>query len=92
MAAATFARRIGTAIKETAIGNRTSGGWYDPHMAAASRAVAERIPLVDFVLEVRDARVCLLLLLFIRSHCMLFDLASGRHVFVEMSVPIEFTF
>ncbi|XP_022146908.1 DAR GTPase 2, mitochondrial isoform X2 [Momordica charantia] len=57
MAAATFARRIGTAIKETAIGNRTSGGWYDPHMAAASRAVAERIPLVDFVLEVRDARV-----------------------------------
>ncbi|XP_050385914.1 DAR GTPase 2, mitochondrial isoform X2 [Argentina anserina] len=31
--------------------------WFSPHMAAASRAIAERIPLVDLVLEVRDARV-----------------------------------
>jgi hypothetical protein len=26
-------------------------------MAAASHAIAQRIPLVDFILEVRDARV-----------------------------------
>ncbi|XP_023546448.1 DAR GTPase 2, mitochondrial isoform X1 [Cucurbita pepo subsp. pepo] len=57
MAAATLMRKIGSAINEAAIGSRISSGWYDPHMAAASRAVVERIPLVDFVLEVRDARV-----------------------------------
>ncbi|KAL0558085.1 hypothetical protein IC582_006649 [Cucumis melo] len=57
MAAATLMRKIGTAINELAAGNRISSGWYDAHMAAASRAVAERIPLVDFVLEVRDARI-----------------------------------
>lgn len=57
MAVATLMTKIGTAIKEAATGNRISSGWYDPHMAAASRAVAERIPLVDFVLEVRDARI-----------------------------------
>ncbi|KAK9911358.1 hypothetical protein M0R45_035274 [Rubus argutus] len=56
MATATLARQIGSAIiKET---NSTgSGGWFSPHMAAASRAIAERIPLVDLVLEVRDARI-----------------------------------
>ncbi|EEF36021.1 GTP binding protein, putative [Ricinus communis] len=31
--------------------------WYNPHMAAASSAIAERISLVDFVIEVRDARI-----------------------------------
>ena len=66
MAAATLMRKIGSAINEAAIGSRISSGWYDPHMAAASRAVVERIPLVDFVLEVRDARVCKLLLFFTR--------------------------
>lgn len=77
MAAATSMRKLGMTIKEVTIGNRISGGWYDPHMAAASRAVAERIPLVDFVLEVRDARVCKLLLLFTPSHCMLFNFSVG---------------
>uniref|UniRef100_A0A803PSX0 Uncharacterized protein n=1 Tax=Cannabis sativa TaxID=3483 RepID=A0A803PSX0_CANSA len=33
------------------------GSWYDTHMAAASRAIAQRIPLVDLVLEIRDARI-----------------------------------
>ncbi|GAV61617.1 MMR_HSR1 domain-containing protein [Cephalotus follicularis] len=36
---------------------RGRGGWYGPHMAAASRAIAERIPLVDLILEVRDATI-----------------------------------
>ncbi|XP_062174944.1 DAR GTPase 2, mitochondrial isoform X2 [Alnus glutinosa] len=56
MATATLARRIGDAVKQAARKN-SGGGWYDPHMAAASRAIAERIPLVDLVLEVRDARI-----------------------------------
>ncbi|XP_047318334.1 DAR GTPase 2, mitochondrial [Impatiens glandulifera] len=30
--------------------------WFTTHMAAASYAIAERIPMVDIVLEVRDAR------------------------------------
>ncbi|KAF7825942.1 DAR GTPase 2, mitochondrial [Senna tora] len=31
--------------------------WYSPHMAAASRAISERIPLVDLIVELRDARI-----------------------------------
>ncbi|KAI9181666.1 hypothetical protein LWI28_017314 [Acer negundo] len=52
--ASKIAREIGNAVKK--VSDRT-GGWYGPHMAAASRAIADRIPLVDFVLEVRDARI-----------------------------------
>ncbi|XP_027157743.1 DAR GTPase 2, mitochondrial [Coffea eugenioides] len=49
-------QKLGSAVKEVA---RTKGSswWYTSHMAAASRAIAERIPLVDFVLEVRDSRI-----------------------------------
>ena len=49
-------QKLGSAVKEVAR-TKCSSWWYTPHMAAASRAIAERIPLVDFVLEVRDARV-----------------------------------
>ena len=59
MATASIARQISCAVAKAAR-NRNSGGeggWYGPHMAAASRAIQERIPLVDLVLEVRDARV-----------------------------------
>jgi len=50
-----IAREIGDAvIKASRNPNRR---WYGPHMAAAVRAISERIPLVDFVLEIRDARV-----------------------------------
>ena len=48
-ATAKLARQIGALA--------TRGGWYGPHMAAATRAIAERLPLVDLVLEIRDARV-----------------------------------
>ncbi|KAK6120749.1 hypothetical protein DH2020_045511 [Rehmannia glutinosa] len=48
-------QEIGKAVKAVAKG-KGSKWWYTPHMAAASRAIAERIPLVDLVLEVRDAR------------------------------------
>ncbi|KAJ7970201.1 DAR GTPase 2, mitochondrial [Quillaja saponaria] len=59
MATATLARRIGTAIKTAARnkGLTREGPWYTPHMAAASRAILERLPLVDLILEVRDARI-----------------------------------
>ncbi|GFY92073.1 P-loop containing nucleoside triphosphate hydrolases superfamily protein [Actinidia rufa] len=54
-ATASFVRQLGAAVKQVA-GKRGSS-WYTPHMAAASRAIIERVPLVDLVLEVRDARV-----------------------------------
>ncbi|KAK9274292.1 hypothetical protein L1049_019106 [Liquidambar formosana] len=54
MATATIARRLGAAVTKMA-GNKAAG-WYTPHMAAASRAIAERISLVDLILEIRDAR------------------------------------
>ncbi|CAL5381055.1 unnamed protein product [Camellia sinensis] len=55
-ATASFIRKLGGAVKKTP-GKRGSS-WYTPHMAAASRAILERIPLADLVLEVRDARWC----------------------------------
>ncbi|EXB70678.1 Ribosome biogenesis GTPase A [Morus notabilis] len=57
MATATLARQIGRVISNAARKKTSGGGWYSPHMAAASRAIAERIPLVDLVLEIRDARI-----------------------------------
>ncbi|GLT81030.1 hypothetical protein SLA2020_524380 [Shorea laevis] len=52
--ASKLARQIGAAVKQAA----SKGiGWYGPHMAAASRAISERIPMVDLLLEVRDARI-----------------------------------
>ncbi|KAI5344650.1 hypothetical protein L3X38_012527 [Prunus dulcis] len=57
MATATLARQIGRAITKATNSTSSGNGWYSPHMAAASRAIAERIPLVDLVLEVRDARI-----------------------------------
>lgn len=48
--------KIAKTIKKV-VENKGSSWWYTPHMAAASRAIAERIPLVDIVVEVRDARV-----------------------------------
>ncbi|CAH9112859.1 unnamed protein product [Cuscuta epithymum] len=50
------AHKIGSAIKSIAE-NKSSSWWYTPHAAAAAHAIAERLPLVDFVLEVRDARI-----------------------------------
>lgn len=32
--------------------------WYPGHMASATKAIRERIKVVDLVVEVRDARVC----------------------------------
>lgn len=50
-AAEAFSRRLGAAVRGL------SGAWYSRHMAAADRAIRARLPLVDLVLEVRDARV-----------------------------------
>lgn len=47
---------IGKTIKKV-VENKGSSWWYTPHMAAASRAIANRIPLVDIVVQVRDARI-----------------------------------
>ncbi|GER57368.1 P-loop containing nucleoside triphosphatehydrolases superfamily protein [Striga asiatica] len=51
-----FIQEIGKAVKAVAKG-KGSKWWYTPRMAAASRAVADRLPLVDLVVEVRDARI-----------------------------------
>ncbi|KAK8445403.1 hypothetical protein SEVIR_9G319600v4 [Setaria viridis] len=50
-AAEAVSRRLGAAVRDL------SGAWYGRHMAAAERAIRTRLPLVDLVLEVRDARV-----------------------------------
>ncbi|CAL5057919.1 unnamed protein product [Urochloa decumbens] len=50
-AAEAVSRRLGVVLREL------SGAWYGRHMAAAERAIRTRLPLVDLVLEVRDARV-----------------------------------
>ncbi|RDX70193.1 DAR GTPase 2, mitochondrial, partial [Mucuna pruriens] len=55
MAATRLGRRIGTAAKEELRSKK--GAWRDSLMAAASDAIAERIPLADLVVEVRDARI-----------------------------------
>nr|DAD47528.1 TPA_asm: hypothetical protein HUJ06_017465 [Nelumbo nucifera] len=55
MATAALARRLGASVKDA--GAKKGSGWYSSHMAAASRAILERIPLVDFTLEIRDARI-----------------------------------
>ncbi|PHT28971.1 hypothetical protein CQW23_31422 [Capsicum baccatum] len=49
-------QKIGNAIKEVSR-NKGSTWWYTPHMAAASRAITERIPLVDIPFEFRDSRL-----------------------------------
>ncbi|TKY49510.1 DAR GTPase 2 [Spatholobus suberectus] len=55
MAATRWGRRIGTAAKEELRSKK--GARRDSLMAAASRAIAERIPLADLAVEVRDARI-----------------------------------
>lgn len=52
MSVSSIAREIGNTVQR--IGGQ---GWYSPHMAAASRAIADRIRLADLILEIRDARV-----------------------------------
>ncbi|PHT28979.1 hypothetical protein CQW23_31430 [Capsicum baccatum] len=49
-------QKIGNAIKEVSR-NKGSTWWYTPHMAAASRAITERIPLADILFEFRDSRL-----------------------------------
>ncbi|KAK4373808.1 hypothetical protein RND71_004485 [Anisodus tanguticus] len=53
---ASLVQKIGSAIKEV-VRNKGSTWWYTPHMAAASHAITKRIPLVDILLEIRDARI-----------------------------------
>ncbi|RRT76958.1 hypothetical protein BHE74_00031190 [Ensete ventricosum] len=50
--------QMGKRIAE--MGFNTSGGvinWFPGHMAAATRAIRDRLRLADLVIEVRDARV-----------------------------------
>lgn len=49
-----MATRVGNTVRKMA---GTDKSWYTPFMAAASDAVSRRIPDVDFVLDLRDARV-----------------------------------
>ncbi|KAK6271088.1 hypothetical protein POUND7_008186 [Theobroma cacao] len=52
--ASKLAREIGSVVKKAASSNR---GWYGPHMAAATCAIAQRLSLVDLIVEIRDARI-----------------------------------
>ncbi|KAI3683322.1 hypothetical protein L1987_83825 [Smallanthus sonchifolius] len=51
-----FVKKLGNSVKKVS-DSKSSSWWYNHHMRAASRAISQRIPLVDFVLEVRDARI-----------------------------------
>src|ERR1044072_4608340 len=92
-AAAHLGRRIGTAVKQK-IGSKPVP-WHDSLMAAASRAIAERIPLVDLIVHVRDARVTThsltTLLLFPRISITLFNfqipLSSECHLLRNQLAP-----
>ncbi|KAF5208210.1 Dar gtpase 2 protein [Thalictrum thalictroides] len=53
--ASRITERIGAAVMKA--GANKASTWFTPHMAAASRAIFQRIPSVDFILEVRDARI-----------------------------------
>ncbi|KAJ9558427.1 hypothetical protein OSB04_013041 [Centaurea solstitialis] len=53
---ASFIQKLGNSVKNVSE-NKSSSWWYNHHMRAASCAILERIPLVDLVLEVRDARI-----------------------------------
>ncbi|PIA32711.1 hypothetical protein AQUCO_04400123v1 [Aquilegia coerulea] len=55
MATSRITERIGRAVMKA--GADKASTWFTPHMVAASRAIFERIPSVDFTLEVRDARI-----------------------------------
>ncbi|XP_078155948.1 P-loop containing nucleoside triphosphate hydrolases superfamily protein isoform X2 [Carex rostrata] len=50
-----FSRRLGVAVREL------KGAWYGRHMAASERAIVDRLPIVDVVLEIRDARLSIVL-------------------------------
>lgn len=52
--------KLGKRVSE--MGFNSGGGivnWFPGHMAAATRAIRDRLKLADLVIEVRDARVCL---------------------------------
>ncbi|KAM0944006.1 putative GTP binding domain, P-loop containing nucleoside triphosphate hydrolase [Dioscorea sansibarensis] len=51
-----FAERVGAIVREVSL-KKATGGLYGPRMAAFERAIVERVPLVDLVVEVRDARI-----------------------------------
>lgn len=74
-----FARRLDAVARELA-SKKGSGRWCGSRIAAAERAILDRIPLVDLVLEVRDARVCSSLSLF----CCLLVLLSYSLVFIML--------
>ncbi|KEH38166.1 DAR GTPase 2, mitochondrial isoform X1 [Medicago truncatula] len=61
MATTQFGRRVGRIVKERIERRKSSvireGLWNDPFMVASTRAIAERIPLVDLIVHVTDARI-----------------------------------
>jgi len=53
-----FERRLGRIVKERIERSVIREGlWNDPFMVASTRAIAERIPLVDLIVHVTDARI-----------------------------------
>ncbi|XP_050917764.1 DAR GTPase 2, mitochondrial isoform X2 [Lathyrus oleraceus] len=58
MAASEFGKRIGRAVRERIKRRKSSvlheALWHDPFMAASTRAIAQRIPLVDLIVHVTD--------------------------------------
>ncbi|KAL9262503.1 DAR GTPase 2, mitochondrial-like protein [Drosera capensis] len=79
MPTASFARLVGSAVQRAALSKQST--WHTLFMAAATRAVAERVGMVDFVVEVRDARTGTTLLQewiqhFERDNCVTYAINS----------------
>jgi mitochondrial GTPase 1 len=78
MAATQFGRRVGRIVKERIERRKSSvireGLWNDPFMVASTRAIAERIPLVDLIVHVTDARIPF------SSQCHLLTQTSDNHI------------
>ncbi|XP_057540461.1 DAR GTPase 2, mitochondrial isoform X6 [Amaranthus tricolor] len=81
-----MATLVGDAVRKNAGKHKNRWSWYTPFMAAASEAISQRIPVVDFVLDLRDARIPL------SSECEIFkrlsSSSSSRRIIVLNKVDL----
>ncbi|KAJ0612551.1 hypothetical protein HanHA300_Chr01g0028781 [Helianthus annuus] len=81
-----FAQKLGNSVKKVSE-NKSSSWWYNHHMRAASRAISQRIPLVDFVLEVRDARV--IFVPFLYAYQLFDEMSQTTILAIIFQVPVS---
>jgi hypothetical protein len=67
------------------------GAWYGRHMAAAERAIVDRLTIVDVVLEIRDARVGISALLLCFCSCSFYIkfASSPYYIAFRFQLPLQ---